>query len=106
MTNEEAASLKVGDEVLVRRKITALQDNDGEFHVSRPRGYASYASADEIHSLALPRPLEVGDWVAAIGWFSAGQIKAIDGDYAWVVGEAVSHETRPLRGLTRTDAPE
>ena len=53
------AALKVGDEVLVRTKLAATPDRDGDLRVLTAAGWAYFKPAD-VFAL-LPEPIAVGD---------------------------------------------
>ena len=78
MTRKEAASIRPGDEILVRMTVKVSADYDGDLFLETSNGIDGYVCPEDIHSIAPPKPLVVGDNT------DCGVILAIDGDSAWV----------------------
>ena len=108
MTREEAAQLKVGEEVLVRMAVVdRAQGPDGNITAQAERGYVIWVSPAEIHSLAPPRPLTAGDWAMWGGRREdPHQVLCTHESVAWTINSNGNRMTIPLSHLIRCEAPK
>ena len=109
MTREEIDALPIGTEVLVRSVICDSMGSTEEIQKYWIRNHYGYAwlRPEDIHSIAPPKPLVVGDRVEDFSG-NFGEIIAIHRDEAWVdYSKGTRCFTRRLTTLTRiTDAPK
>ncbi len=86
----EARKLRAGDQILITATVTENIDRDGELMVVGIRSdkemtsYIHYSAIEKV----IARPLAVGDTVAVSSGVEVGTIIAINGDIAWVRGDA------------------
>lgn len=106
MTREEAAALKVGDEILVRMIVREDGlDREGDAQLTS-EGYDWWVPPSSVHSLAPPKPLAVGDRVRA-STAPLGQpmtILGIRGYEVWCEYEPNRTTLRDINKLTRVPA--
>ena len=105
MTNEDSAGLKTGDEVFVKMKIINSATY-GKILVEAPTGYATWLSPVDIHSIAPPRPLEVGEWANRRDYQFPVQVIGIHDDFAWTLTRSGIRLAMKLNILTRCVAPQ
>ena len=101
MTPDEAKSLRKGDHVLVRMVVNSVDVDDPNRPIEIGDDY--WPLVEDIISVE-PRPLEVGDRVVYEDGYTTGELRAVEGDFAWVkCDDGGGYSSKPLSNLTRAD---
>ena len=107
MTPEQASKLRKGDRVLVEMVVGPPPPNLGAWAETVVLAGVAAEMARPIPLSAireeLPRPLEVGDRVVAVGDPVSGEIIIICGDEGWVRWPAGDTSVEPLADLQRVE---
>lgn len=103
MTPDEAKSLRKGDVVLVRLKFLDWEIPGVRAHMTSPEGFGYHYVDVQFLSSVEPRPLEVGDGVTTADSTLVGEIRAIEGQDAWVKWPAGDYTSEHIPDLTRAD---
>ena len=104
MTSEEIKALRKGDVVLVRMVVDG-SDRHPFIHVQFPslRNMNSVLIDPADVVSVVPRPLAVGDQVTTADSSLVGEIRAIEGQGAWVKWPAGDYTSEHISDLCKAD---